>query len=198
MENIIKFFNEKGNVEFMDERTLVNEGCNGKIIRKIPKRHSYFNGNSETFELEKEDIKFLSEGDMILVDTSTGTYYYELMFDEDIQELIYKKDNFGYYDVNSLFNDVRVRKVKVRNDLFISSYAQDDNYRNDTGTLIEQINTLSSGTIATLIKSNMYSDVDKVTDGFREYAKSLPVNYKWQSAWNIFKDSDEYLDILEK
>lgn len=197
MENIIKFFNEKGSVQFMDERCFVNKGCNGRIIRTIPKRHSYFNINNETYELKEIDIKFLSEGDMILVFTSTGTDYYELEYDKDIQELIYKKDSFGYHGVNSLFNDVRVKKVKVRNDLFVPAYAQDDSYNSNASTLIEQISTLSSGTIATLIKSDMYSYIDSVIDRFREYSKNLPVSYKWQSAWKVFKDSDEYLDVLK-
>ena len=56
------------------------------------------------------------------------------------------------------------------------------------GSVLDQARSLSSVTIAGLIKSNKYSDIDKVQGEFVEFImKKDPKSFKtWQDAWKEF------------
>ena len=61
-----------------------------------------------------------------------------------------------------------------------------------SNTVLDQVRSLSSGTIAGLIKNNKYSEIDKVHGKFVQFVigatNSDPKAYKnWQEAWDYFK-----------
>jgi len=61
-----------------------------------------------------------------------------------------------------------------------------------SNTVLDQVRSLSSGTIAGLINNNKYSEIEKVRTKFLQFVigatNSDPKAYKnWQEAWDYFK-----------
>lgn len=188
-KKMIKYFDENGMVKFCDGNSFNNEF---KIIREIPKKHSHFNNGNEYVDLTKEDLPYLSEGDMIIVYTATGTNWNELKSHED--KLLYKF-GAGLYLPLELFNHPSVQKIKIRNDFYVSEYSRDHDHIT-TSTLQEQIKELSSGTIGSLTNIQDYKTLDIIQETFFKYSSNLPSTLRWQIAWEIFKGSKEYIELL--
>lgn len=188
-KKMVKYFNKNGMVEFCDKNSFNNEF---KIIREISKKHSHFNNGNEYINLKEEDLPYLSEGDMIIVYTSTGTTWNELKTHE--YQLLYK---FGaeLYSPSELFNHPSVQEIKIRNDFYVPSYSRDNDHILGS-TLKEQIKELSSGTIGSLTNIQDYKTLDLIQETFFKYSSNLPCTLRWQSAWEIFKGSKEYIDLL--
>lgn len=188
-KKMVKYFDENGMVKFCDSNSFNNEY---KIIREIPKEHSHFNNSDEYVDVNKEYLPYLSEGDMIIVYTSTGTTWNELKAHKD--ELLFKF-GAGLYFPSELLNHPSIEKIKVRNDFYIPNYARGNDHILGS-TLKEQIKELSSGTIGSLTNTKDYQTLDLIQETFLKYSSNLPSTLRWQSAWEIFKGSKEYIELL--
>lgn len=188
-KKMIKYFDENGMVKFCDGNSFNNEF---KIIREIPKKHSHFNNGNEYVDVNEENLPYLSKEDMIIAYTSTGTIWEELKAHEDT--LLYK---FGaaLYFPSELLNHPSIDKIIVRNDFYVPNYARGNDHILGS-TLQEQIKELSSGTMGSLTNIQDYKTLDIIQETFLKYSSNLPSTLRWQSAWEIFKGSKEYIELL--
>jgi len=53
-------------------------------------------------------------------------------------------------------------------------------------TLLTQVRTISSGTLATLTNEHNYTTLEQIRDLFWQYCKSLPQYWTWQEAWESY------------
>lgn len=120
--SLVKFFS-KGNVEIKEVKNI--ENFDNKIIRILPEKHEYFNVEGKEYvDLNKDNVKYLSEGDMIILhDFDGSTYWHELKYNDALQCLCYKSD----YSIEDAIISGRYKKISVRNDFYIPEYAKSEN-----------------------------------------------------------------------
>jgi hypothetical protein len=116
---MVKYFNKQGYVELKDIQDTFS--FKGRIIRVIPEKHKMFNIEEMAYiDLNKDNMNYLSEGDMVILkDTDGSTYWHELIYNEQLRCLCYKGDY-------SILDEVLLKKyeISVRNDFYISPYAR--------------------------------------------------------------------------